>query len=485
MLTRLFTYRYILALSLIAGLTIWGQVLTQRQLDKQENDSWLINEAGRQRFRSQMIVKDVLLLVDAPVASIAQETRTRLNRTLTQWATYHQQLKSGNLTVRHAQSLNSATIQAMFTKLDPHFGAIQQEARRFAQSTLSPAEARSAVATILQHDPAFLSQMDSIVQQYEAEASQKIAALRQTELLLLAITLLVLVLEAIFIFRPAVRALGQTLGQLTAAQETTQSMNHDLQQSNQALQDAQGKLLRESALRHQQQMNEQVVRMAALMQGQEEERRRLSHDLHDGLGQMLTGLKLLVENVRSVHLLPEKEQRAYANLKDLVIKTIQETRQISNNLMPPVLSDFGLEPALRQLVDQKVRQTGLTILIESEGEVGRLDPAVEIGLYRIAQEALNNAIRHADADEIDVLLQISGDNLLMTISDNGRGVAAAAPESILNGHGLHNMRERARLLNGVFRLASEVDQGTRVIVTIPLGTSPTPDAAVVRRAAVA
>ncbi|MEZ0608398.1 type IV pili methyl-accepting chemotaxis transducer N-terminal domain-containing protein [Fibrella sp. WM1] len=485
MLTRLFTYRYILALSLIAGLTIWGQVLIQRQLDKQENDSWLINEAGRQRFRSQMIVKDVMLLLDAPVAANAQTARAQLNSTLNQWATYHQQLKSGNLTDRRAQSQNSAAIQGMFAALEPHFTAIQQEARRFTQPTLSPTDARSAVAIILQHDSAFLSQMDKIVQQYEAEASQKIAALRQTELLLLAITLLVLVLEAIFIFRPAVRALGQTLGQLTAAQENTQSMNHDLQQSNQALQDAQGKLLRESALRHQQQMNEQVVRMAALMQGQEEERRRLSHDLHDGLGQMLTGLKLLVENVRSVHLLPEKEQRAYANLKDLVIKTIQETRQISNNLMPPVLSDFGLEPALRQLVDQKVRQTGLTILIESEGDIGRLDPAVEIGLYRIAQEALNNAIKHADADEIDVLLQISGDNLLMTISDNGRGVAAAAPESILNGHGLHNMRERARLLNGVFRLASEVDRGTRVIVTIPLGTSPTPDAAVVRRAAVA
>lgn len=485
MLTRLFTYRYILALSLIAGLTLWGQVLIQRQLGKQENDSWLINEAGRQRFRSQMIVKDVLLLLDAPTAANAQTTRTQLSRTLDQWAAYHQQLQSGNLTDRHTQSQNSAALQAMFAGLEPHFKAIQQEARRFTQSALSSADARSAVATILQHDSAFLSQMDKIVQQYEAEASQKIRALRQTEWLLLAITLLVLVLEAIFIFRPAVRALGQTLGQLTTAQETTQSMNYDLQQSNQALQDAQGKLLRESALRHQQQMNEQVVRMAALMQGQEEERRRLSHDLHDGLGQMLTGLKLLVENVRSVHLLPEREQRAYANLKELVIKTIQETRQISNNLMPPVLSDFGLEPALRQLVDQKVRQTGLTILIESEGEAGRLDPAVEIGLYRIAQEALTNAIRHADADEIDVLLQINGDNLLMTISDNGRGVAAAAPESILNGHGLHNMRERARLLNGVFRLASEVDQGTRVIVTIPLGTSPTPDAAVVRRAAVA
>lgn len=484
MLTRLFTYRYILALSLIAGLTIWGQILVHRQLDKQEHDSWLINEAGRQRFRSQTIVNEALLLLNAPAAD-AQAIRTRLSQTLAQWTAYHDQLRSGNLTDRHTQRQNSPTIEARFATLEPHFRAIQQQAQRLSQPTRSSADARDALAILLQHDAAYSGQLDAIAAQYAAEASQKIASLRQTEWLLLAITLLVLILEAIFIFRPAVRTLGQTIDQLTAAQETTQSMNHDLQQNNQALQDAQGKLLRESALRHQQQMNEQVVRMAALMQGQEDERRRLSHDLHDGLGQMLTGLKLLVENVRSVHLLPEKEQRTYANLKELVIKTIQETRQISNNLMPPVLSDFGLEPALRQLVDQKVRQTGLTILLESEGEPGRLETAAEIGLYRIAQEALSNAIRHADADEIDVLLQLSGDNLIMTISDNGRGVASAAPESILNGHGLHNMRERARLLNGVFRLASEADRGTRVIVTIPLGTSPTPDAAVVRRAAVA
>jgi two-component system, NarL family, sensor histidine kinase DegS len=311
------------------------------------------------------------------------------------------------------------------------------------------------------------------------------AQLQQTELWVFLGTLLALFLIALLIFRPAVRAMSRTFNEMRTAQGQAQTMNQALQQSNQALQDGQGKLLRESALRHQQQMSEQVVRMAALMQGQEEERRRLSRDLHDGLGQRLTALKLLVENMRSVHLLPEKEQRTYASLKDLVVKTIQETRLISNHLMPPVLSDFGLEPALRQLIDQEVQQTGLTILIESKTEFGRVDPGIEIGLYRIAQEALANAIKHADADEIDVLLEVKANNLIMTIADNGRGVAAATPESILNGHGLHNMRERARLLNGVFRLASEVDQGTRVIVTIPLGTNETPEAEAVHRAAVA
>lgn len=485
MLTRRFTYRYLLALSLIAGLSIWGQVLVQKQLNKQENDSWLINQAGRQRFRSQMIVKDMLLLSSPTTLADASRIRSELTTTLDRWEAYHAQLTTGELTDVRTKASNSDSVQILFNQLTPHFQVIRQQARRFNAASLSAPDARQAVQTVLSHEAPFLTLMDQIVQRYEQEARQKVAALRQTETILLIITLFVLLLEALLIFRPAVRALGQTVSQLTSAQESTQRMNQDLQQSNQALQDAQGKLLRESALRHQQQMNEQVVRMAALMQGQEEERRRLSRDLHDGLGQMLTGLKLLVENMRSVHLLPEKEQRTYASLKDLVVKTIQETRQISNDLMPPVLSDFGLEPALRQLVDQKAQQTGLAILIESEGELGRLDPAVEIGLYRIAQEAIGNAIKHADADEIDVLLEVRADSLLMTISDNGSGVASATPEAIVNGHGLHNMRERARLLNGVFRLASEADQGTRVIVTIPLGTNETPEATKVHRAAIA
>ncbi len=92
---------------------------------------------------------------------------------------------------------------------------------------------------------------------------------------------------------------------------------------------------------------------------------------------MLTGLKLLAENLRSTHLLPANEQRTYASLKGLVVKIIQETRHVSNNLMPPVLSDFGLEPALRYVAEQAVHQSGLTIRVLSLRADTRLKQSME------------------------------------------------------------------------------------------------------------
>lgn len=479
MLTRRFTFWYRLALALVACLSLTGYLFVQRQLNAQANDSWLINNAGRQRFQSQMIVKDVLLLTTAANQTSTTGVRKELEMVLTRWETYQHKLRTGTLPTTPQRIVNSTTVQALYATAQPHMAIIGQQVRLLLSQPAGTASSKknlaaAAVDQILTHEKPYLRTMDRLVQQYEQEARQKIDGLVATEWVLLALTLLILVLEAYLIFRPAVQALDQSVRQLNQANGETQLANLALRETNEALQETQDKLLRESALRHQQQLNEQIVRMAALMQGQEDERKRLSYDLHDGIGQMLTGQKLLVEHLRSIHLLPEKEQRTYVSLKELVLKTIQEVRNVSNNLMPPVLSDFGLEPALRQLVEQQSRQTGLAMQVHAKQTDVRLDKAIEIGVYRIAQEALNNAIKHAKADEINVDLRLSDNRLLLVVSDNGQGLTNAATKGILNGHGLHNMRERARLLNGVFRLASEPKEGTRVTVTIPLGVVEAP-----------
>jgi two-component system, NarL family, sensor histidine kinase DegS len=473
MLIRRFTFWYRLALALVACLSVAGYLFVQRQLRAQENDSWLINNAGRQRFQSQLIVKDVLMLTMTPNLANKLVIRAELSKVLTRWETYQEKLSTGTLPITPTRVANSDTVHALYAAMEPHIAIISQQThfllnQRTASPELKDPLVAVAVDKILANEKPYLLTMDQLVQQYEKESRQKINGLAFTELLLMGLTLLILILEAYLIFRPAVRALDQSVRQLNQANGETQLANLALQETNQTLQETQNKLLRESALRHQQQLNEQIVRMAALMQGQEDERKRLSYDLHDGIGQMLTGQKLLVEHLRSVHLLPEKERQTYASLKDLILKTIQEVRNVSNNLMPPVLSDFGLEPALRQLVEQQSRQTGLAMQVHAKQADTRLDKAIEIGVYRIAQEALNNAIKHAKANEIDIDLRLNDNRLLLVVSDDGQGLTNAATKGILNGHGLHNMRERARLLNGVFRLASEPNEGTRVTVTIPL-----------------
>lgn len=463
------TYRYILALSLVAGLAIWGQVLVQRQLNGQENDSWLVNFAGRQRFQSQAIVKDVLLLTTAEPLINRQQVTADLRQLLATWERYHRELRTGKLTDLHTEHVNSDTIRAMFSQIKPHFETIRTRTHYLLeQSRLTTAAKQQAVGAILAHERQFLGQMDQIVQQYQREAQRKVETLRGMERTLLAIMLLVLFLEAFLIFNPIVRALRTSFTELITARQQAEAANKTLLASNSTLQQTQQQLLRESGLRHQQQLSEQRIRMASLVQGQEDERRRLSRDLHDGIGQLLTGLKLQVENLHSVHLLPANEQRTYASLKGLVVKLIQETRHVSNNLMPPVLSDFGLEPALRYVAEQAVQQSGLTIRVLSQGADTRLDPNLEIGMYRIVQEALTNAIRHSGATSIDIELRIRENRLLLAVSDDGCGVGPAQADAVVNGQGLHNMRQRARLMDGIFRLISQPGQGTRIVVTIPL-----------------
>ncbi|WP_375443907.1 ATP-binding protein [uncultured Fibrella sp.] len=469
--TRSFTYRYLLALLLIAGLTSWGQVLIQRQLSEQKSDSWLVNYAGRQRFQSQAIVKDALLLtVGASMVNTRQVT-AELTQLLNTWEQYHIELRTGKLTALNVQQVNSTIVQGLFKKIEPHFEAIRIEAHYLLEKpALSLAAKQQAVDAILSHERQFLSQMNQIVDQYQREAQQKTEAAQRSQRILMLATALLLLLEVFLIFNPIVQTIRTNFAQLATAIQQAQADNGVLQATNTATQRTQQQLLRELGLRHQQQLSEQRIRMASLVEGQEDERRRLSRDLHDGIGQMLTGLKLLVENLQSAHLLPANEQRTYAGVKELVVKIIQETRQVSNNLMPPVLCDFGLEPALRYIAEQSAQQSGLTIRVLSIGADTRLEQSMEIGLYRIVQEALTNTIRHANATDVDIELRIRENRLLLAISDNGRGIGPAQSDDVVNGQGLHNMRQRARLMNGVLRFISQPDLGTRIVVTIPLET---------------
>ena len=498
MITRRFTQRYMLALALVAGLTIVGQVLVQRQLRNQTADSYLVNYAGQQRYQSQQIVKDALLLTNPDGLVASRAVRNDLARVLARWERYHTDLKTGRLTDLAITVPNSDATQALFNRLEPDFQAISRAAHGLLSATTGETQPSAAtrrnIQTILSHDMPFLNRMNAIVRQYEREAEAKVRRLQSIEQTLMGITLFVLLMEALLIFQPAVQMLRQTVRQLTHSEYQTRLVNEDLHQSHQSLKQAQTRLMHEANLRYQQRLNEQRIGLSSLVQGQEEERKRLSRELHDGIGQMLTGLKLLSENIRSAGQLTEKDQVTFASLKGLLVRTIQETRNVSNNLMPPVLSDFGLVSALRQLIEQQDGQSGTSINLRTSLTHERFGQPVEIGLYRIVQEAVNNAIKHAGATEIDVCLEQRQDRLYLRIADDGCGISSGPSRS--TAQGLHNMRERARLLDGTFRLTTRSDRrstggyrlgkirakltrleiatanpvrpGTRVLVSIPI-----------------
>jgi signal transduction histidine kinase len=197
-----------------------------------------------------------------------------------------------------------------------------------------------------------------------------------------------------------------------------------------------------------------------LIEGQEKERERIARDLHDGLGAMLTTMKLRLGQ--------ELNESTKQELTMLIDDAINEARNLSRNLMPAVLMDFGLFDALAQLAQSTEKNSGIKIKYnrDSEGERSKLKKSKQVYVYRIVQEVLNNALKHADCTEIQFSITEFDDQMNIYIKDNGKGMA---DNSVLesSGLGFKNIKERTGLLNGEVILESD-ESGTVVEVNIPI-----------------
>jgi len=198
-----------------------------------------------------------------------------------------------------------------------------------------------------------------------------------------------------------------------------------------------------------------------MLHNQEQVASRLSHELHDELGQTLTALKLnLVSATRD----PASAGEWLRDSLQLVDEALSRVREFTHLLRPPILDDFGLPAALRWLGERFQERTGIQVDVRA-GLSQRLSEEVETHLFRIAQEALTNAARHAGASRVQIDLQEQNGQVRLAIEDNGRGL----PEP-LRGHeglGLVAMRARARVMNGRLHLHSKPGAGLRIEVVIP------------------
>lgn len=203
----------------------------------------------------------------------------------------------------------------------------------------------------------------------------------------------------------------------------------------------------------------------ALIHSQEEERKRLAGELHDSLGHDLLVLKGSLE--REARNSSGTLSRRLLALSGKTAETVEEMRGISHALRPPGLERFGLGPALDALVCDTEEATGIQLNREI-GEIGRLPAEIELGLFRIAQEALNNLDKHSDASEGRVSLGGEGETVVLMIEDDGRGFDPEVAFSHSDSLGLTGMDERARLLGGTMQVVSRKTQGTRLTIAIPL-----------------
>jgi signal transduction histidine kinase len=229
---------------------------------------------------------------------------------------------------------------------------------------------------------------------------------------------------------------------------------------------------RKRAEEEHQKLLEQRIRSLAVIEAQENERRRISRELHDGLGQLLSAAKLnfgMIDVVNSSN--KEKSGDIVKQVDSIISKAIVEARRIAHDLRPTTLDDFGLIPALRILCQEFSKITGVKIKFQVSPTLERIDPKVEIAIYRIIQESFNNISKYAEATEVSLDLYRKENKVFVRVKDNGKGFEIdnlAKNKKAGTGFGLINMKERAELVGGKVEINSNPGQGTELLLEINL-----------------
>jgi PAS domain S-box-containing protein len=216
-----------------------------------------------------------------------------------------------------------------------------------------------------------------------------------------------------------------------------------------------------------------------LMQSQDEERRRIARELHDGLGQYLVAVKMNLD-VLAMKVSPGTQERVGEFLADAIKQienAISETRTISHLLHPPLLDEIGLESALVWYAEGFAKRSGISVKVDIWPSLGRLETEVETALFRVVQECLTNVHRHSGSPTASVRLARDNDELKLEVHDEGRGMPALPssqdPPATAQGVGLQGIRERILQLRGRVEVISDGGKGTSVIVTLPNQFQPT------------
>ena len=579
---------YLLALAGIALTIIIAQILIQSHLNSQLNDSRVINVAGRQRAFSQKLVKEVLLLDNSEKTEDKALILAEIRETLLIWKESHRNLESGTLGMGLSPD-RKLNLNALFKKIDPHFLKMSTALESLLNSdTIVSKNLSEATKTLLANERIFLKTMDDIVNEYDEASKEKLQSLKQKEYFLLAFSLLILLLEILFIFKPLSVQIGQTISNLVQT-KTQSDLNskrvetllvekekslQELQELNFVIDNAalfasartdgslvfiskkfmellgltenqlnkpisevlttdvgQQQYLKEvfkgtrkniirkeelkittvkdanfwldmsivpihqSSTKHsvlilcsditerkqnqlrievltkqnyEERMLQKKIQASQIVEGQEAERKRISKDIHDGIGQMLTALRFNIESIDIND--KEKTREKIAYLKVLTSDLIKGVRTATFNLTPPELKDHGVFPALHKMTIELAKLTGKTILFENKSETNiRFDSLAETNIYRVTQEAVNNAIKYSQANYILVTIKFKDDVLSIVIDDDGKGfdtgILKEAPKnSSEGGMGLFFMKERISYINGRLFINSELNKGTRITI---------------------
>jgi two-component system sensor histidine kinase DegS len=574
---------YILALGAIALVAVVGQVLIQLHLRRQLRDSEIVNVAGRQRMLSQQIAKDILrLTVDGDTIAVRE-----LRSSVKEWRQSQRDLQHGKNTPEVEKLFGSieGSHQRILTSVDSVLAELQ------SGGEVSAATLRSAQKNVLHQEPVFLEGMNAIVDQYAFEARDRVASLSVIEYVFIGISLLVIFLEMVFVFRPTAQQVSHAVDKLTDSEKNALKLSKEigalyasLEKSYQqmavvnqpidnprlfakadrggnvtfisdqlrsitqkngspglrrfsdlfpsmkdpddwmdemiervsdghswrgelAFTDTDNKerwvdviitpvygeqqeieelvmagadithhkiaeksMIKKNMAEIEKTINQQKFRSVLILEGQEEERKRIAMDIHDGIGQMLTSLKFHIE---SIDLKNEAQaEKKIGEIGKMIRDVIKEVRKVTFDLKPTVLGDYGLQAGLNVFITEIGKLTHIDLVLDAQGEAGRLPQKIENNIFRIIQEAINNAIKYSDAPKIEVIIRQSPTEIVATVRDEGRGfdtrIVDARSVNIESGRGFFNMYERTEYVNGHLEINSTPGKGTTVELRVPL-----------------
>lgn len=214
--------------------------------------------------------------------------------------------------------------------------------------------------------------------------------------------------------------------------------------------------------------------MQKIISSQEDERNRIARELHDSIGQLLTSLKLGMKAIEP-DILPEGGRKKIEKFRILLDASLEDIHNLAVELRPPLLSDFGLFKAIENYSKEFENNFDIAVhyKIIKLNESYRLPSPVEVGLYRVIQEALTNIAKHANATEVNIIFEKTGSNLFLSITDNGKGFES---ETIISkterkSLGIFGMQERIFILGGNLKIDSKPGKGSKIAIDIPLKTS--------------
>ncbi len=400
-------------------------------------DGFMINQSGKQRFLSQSISFLATRFVQTVHTPEHEKIKDKFLMSIDEMWSIHQFLEDDNTAVMakfHSKRIDSIYNSAPFYLSDRVRKFLNEAYLLLDSKDEEISTSNPHYIYLINSSAMLLSDLNLITSQYEVENLESVNDFRYSRTYYLLFSILFYIIIFVFYFDPMTKRINNNLVEISKKENEIDTIN-----------------------------NKQI---STIIDVQDRERQRIANDLHDGLIQSLTTISYKIKN--EIDKVPEYGSGNNLNeISSMVDKAIGETHNIAYSIIPPMLREFGLVPTINALCEEMKSQLKIHVVLQVYELSERLEERLELNLYRITQEAINNVIKYADAKNVLIQLIRHPSSITLIIEDDGIGFDLNLMPS-LKGLGLLNIEERTKAFGGTSSINSSLAQGTEIMVEIPI-----------------